>query len=53
VDEDIFPNLALPSVLAMHDVAGGTAPDRVKSAMKEARRRVAEFRSEAPVATVA
>ena len=53
VDEDIFPNLALAAVLAMHDVAGGTAPDRVKSAIKEARRRVAEFRSEAPVTTVA
>ena len=37
----------------MHNVAGGTAPDHVKSAIKEARRRVAELRSEAPVATVA
>lgn len=53
VDGDIFPNLTLPAVLAMHNVDGGTAPDRVKSAMKEARRRVAEFRSEAPIPTVA
>src|SRR6185369_6259222 len=53
VDENIFPNLTLPAVLAMHNVAGGTARDQVKSAIKEARRRVAELRSEAPVATVA
>ena len=53
VDGDIFPNLTLPAVLAMHNVDGGTAPDRVKSALKEARRRVAEFRSEAPIPTVA
>jgi hypothetical protein len=53
VDEDIFPNLTLPAVLAIHNVDGGTAPDRVNSALKEARRRVCEFRSEAPIPTVA
>jgi argininosuccinate lyase len=53
ISKDIYKELTLPAVLAMHDVVGGTAPDRVVSAIKEARRRVDEIRAEAPVPTVA
>jgi argininosuccinate lyase len=53
VDESIFPKLKLSAVLAMHDVEGGTAPERVQSALHDARRRVAVTRAEAPISTVA
>jgi argininosuccinate lyase len=38
-DEDFYQSLQLPSVLAMHDVPGGTAPARVCQAIKVARER--------------
>ncbi|HEX3322554.1 MAG TPA: argininosuccinate lyase [Terriglobales bacterium] len=53
ISKDIYKELTLPAVLAMHDVVGGTAPVRVVSAIQEARRRVDEIRAEAPVPTVA
>jgi argininosuccinate lyase len=42
-DRDFFDSLKLESVLASHDVPGGTAPGRVRGALAEARRRVAEI----------
>ena len=45
--EDVYAALKLESVLASHDVAGGTAPDRVREALAEARQRVAELRQAA------
>ncbi len=43
-DQDFYSCLTLPSVLAMHDVPGGTAPARVKQAILEARRKVESMR---------
>ena len=42
--EDFPPCLALESVLALHDVPGGTAPARVKQALAEAQSRLATLR---------
>jgi argininosuccinate lyase len=42
-DGDFFDSLKLESVLASHDVPGGTAPGRVREALGEARRRVEEI----------
>ena len=42
--EDFSRRLALESVLASHDVVGGTAPPRVKQALKEARTRLTALR---------
>jgi argininosuccinate lyase len=42
-DRDFFDSLKLESVLASHDVPGGTAPGRVRGALEEARRRIAEI----------
>ena len=53
ISEDIYQELTLPAILAMHDVVGGTAPARLVSAIQETRRRVAEIRAEAPVPTLA
>jgi len=39
-DEDFYTSLTLESVLAIHDVLGGTAPARVRHAISEARNRV-------------
>ena len=36
-DQDFYSYLTLPSVLALHNVPGGTAPARVQQAISEAR----------------
>ena len=41
---DIFDQLALQAVLACHDVPGGTAPERVRQALQEARENLATMR---------
>jgi argininosuccinate lyase len=38
---DIYENLRMESVLACHDVSGGTAPHRVQQALKTAREKLA------------
>ncbi len=38
---DIYDHLKLQAVLACHDVPGGTAPQRVRQAMKDARENLA------------
>jgi argininosuccinate lyase len=43
-DEDFYACLKLESVLAIHDVPGGTSPTRVKLAMAEARQRIESIR---------
>jgi argininosuccinate lyase len=43
-DEDFFSRLTVASVLAIHDVLGGTAPERVKQALAQARHRVSMMR---------
>ena len=44
--EDFYESLTLASVLAMHDVPGGTAPARVKQALGAARRKIEALREE-------
>jgi argininosuccinate lyase len=39
-DQDVYTSLTLESVLAIHDVPGGTAPARVRQAMAEAKRKI-------------
>ncbi|MGB7586619.1 MAG: argininosuccinate lyase [Terriglobales bacterium] len=39
-DQDFYTCLTLESVLAIHDVPGGTAPARVRQSMSEAKRRI-------------
>ena len=41
---DIFDELKLDAVLAGHDVPGGTAPNRVNQALRQARERLATLR---------
>ena len=43
-DHDFYACLKLESVLAIHDVPGGTAPPRVKQAMADARQRIESIR---------
>jgi argininosuccinate lyase len=43
-DHDFYACLKLESVLAIHDVPGGTAPARVKQAMADARQRIESIR---------
>lgn len=51
-DADLLAHLELPQVLAVHDVAGGTAPGRVRQAIKLARERVIALRPvEEPLAS--
>jgi argininosuccinate lyase len=45
-DWDFFPSLQLESVLASHNVPGGTAPARVGEALLEARRRIGRMKNE-------
>jgi len=45
-DSGIFAALRLESVLAIHDVDGGTAPKRVKQAIQRAEQRIAHLRGE-------
>jgi argininosuccinate lyase len=45
--EDFYESLKLASVLAVHDVPGGTAPSRVRHAINITRKRIASVREEA------
>jgi argininosuccinate lyase len=45
-DHDFYACLKLESVLAIHDVPGGTAPARVKQAMADARQRIDSIRED-------
>jgi argininosuccinate lyase len=44
--EDFKESLSLPAVLAAHDVAGGTAPGRVRQAIGAARKKIQSLREE-------
>jgi argininosuccinate lyase len=44
--EDFYEALSLPSVLAMHDVQGGTAPAQVRQAIGAARKSIESLREE-------
>jgi len=44
--EDFYESLKLVSVLAVHDVPGGTAPARVRQAIGAARKRIESLREE-------
>jgi argininosuccinate lyase len=44
--EDFYESLTLASVLAVHDVPGGTAPGRVRQAMGLARKKIESLREE-------
>jgi argininosuccinate lyase len=46
-DQDFYESLNLASVLAVHDVPGGTAPSRVRSAINVTRKRIESLREEA------
>ncbi len=48
---DLAAKLELPEVLALHDVPGGTAPQRVKEAIQDARVRADALRSEEQIAS--
>lgn len=45
-DEEFYQSLKLASVLAVHDVAGGTAPARVRQAIGAARKKIESLREE-------
>jgi argininosuccinate lyase len=45
-DQDFYTTLTLQSVLAIHDVVGGTGPVRVKQAIAEAKKRVDSLRED-------
>ena len=45
-ESDFYACLSLASVLAAHDVAGGTAPARVRQAIKSARTKIESLREE-------
>ena len=45
-DQDFYPCLSLQSVLAIHDVPGGTAPARVRQALVNAKQRIEAIREE-------
>jgi argininosuccinate lyase len=46
-DQDLYTHLTLDSVLAIHDVEGGTAPARVRQAITEAKLRIEAISEEA------
>jgi argininosuccinate lyase len=46
-DQDIYESLKLASVLADHDVPGGTAPSRVRHAISVTRKKIESLREEA------
>jgi len=46
-DHDFYACLKLESVLAIHDVPGGTAPARVRQAMADAQQRIETIREDA------
>jgi argininosuccinate lyase len=41
--QDFFSHLSVESVLAIHDVPGGTAPKRVKQALEQIQQRISEL----------
>jgi argininosuccinate lyase len=45
-DADVFKVLTLESVVALHDVEGGTAPAQVREAIQRAEQRIARLRGE-------
>ncbi|HLW85441.1 MAG TPA: argininosuccinate lyase [Candidatus Sulfotelmatobacter sp.] len=45
-DADFYNSLNLAAVLAVHDVPGGTAPGRVRQAIKNARKHIESLREE-------
>jgi len=45
-ESDFYECLSLSAVLAVHDVAGGTAPGRVRQAIKSARTKIESLREE-------
>jgi argininosuccinate lyase len=46
-DQDLYTCLTLESVLAIHDVPGGTAPARVRQAIAEAKHKIEAISEEA------
>jgi argininosuccinate lyase len=46
-DQGFYESLELASVLAVHDVPGGTAPSRVRQALSVTRKRIESLREEA------
>jgi argininosuccinate lyase len=46
-EQDFYESLKLASVLAVHDVAGGTAPSRVRQAIHLTRKKIEAVREEA------
>jgi argininosuccinate lyase len=44
--EDFYESLTLASVLAIHDVPGGTAPSRVRQAIAIVRKKIESLREE-------
>lgn len=44
--EDVKQSLSLPAVLAVHDVPGGTAPNRVRQAIGAAKKKIESLREE-------
>jgi len=45
-DQNFYASLELPSVLAIHDVSGGTAPARVRQAIGAARKKIEALHEE-------
>ncbi len=45
-DQDLYTSLTLESVLAIHDVPGGTAPARVRQAIAEAKHKIGTISEE-------
>jgi argininosuccinate lyase len=45
-DQEFYASLKLASVLAVHDVLGGTAPNRVRHAINVTRKRIESLREE-------
>lgn len=45
-DQDFYESLKLASVLAIHDVPGGTAPARVRQAISTAKKKIESLREE-------
>jgi argininosuccinate lyase len=45
-DESFYESLKLSSVLAMHDCAGGTAPERVRQALAATKKKIESLREE-------
>jgi len=45
-DKDFYSCLTVQSVLAIHDVPGGTAPARVRQAINEVKKKISSMREE-------